>query len=437
MTTANPLDEVLSAALDLIKAACILTAGKPGPVRQRQTVSKTDGRYSYGTADVVVWTDFTPLALGNAAAGKAAERLGALLLEHPAIGRALLPRTYPNRMQPMGNERWMGWAVGSPLLNHYYATAQTGAFCATPAAQAVALIPAALKRTSAKRQLWAPLHGVEMPLSEFRLAEDTTIRALSDDEVAGIFFDPDVHAGPLGQADAMDLKAVVLHDYSVPLEDPLDTSHALKRVQALVTALRLMTGHGVRLFSWKDYSVDPFLDRGFMAMSPASADASTGPSVSLSGESLDSLRDVWVGVQQAAQNHPNLALALSRFDSAMTRAPSGDRLVDAWIALEALFTPDSNAEIAYRASIRIPAYLGGDADERLSRHKMVKDSYSLRSKIVHGVPAAATLRPEQTRLIDGTIDLLRRSLLRAVRDGALEAAAIDRSLLGAGASKEH
>lgn len=429
MTTANPLEEVLSAALDLIKAACSVTDGRPGPVRQCQTVSKTNGVFSYGTRHVVVWTDFTPLALGNAAVGKSAERLGALLLKHREVGTTLLPRTFPNTMQPSGNERWMGWAVGSPLLSHYYAASQTGSFNATAATQAVALIPTALRRTSAKRQLWAPLHGVELPSSEFRLADDTTIRALSDDEVAGIYFDPHLHAGPLGQADVMYLKAVVLHDYSVPLDGPVDTSPALGRVQALVTALRLMTGHGVRLFSWKDYSVDPFLDNGYLALSPGSADASTGPAVSLSAEDLDSLRNIWIGVQQVAQRHSNLALALTRFDSAMTRAPSDDRLVDAWIALESLFTPDSNAELSYRASIRIPAYLGGDAKERLARHGMVKDSYGLRSKIVHGNLAAAKLRPEQTQLIDGTVDLLRRSLLRAVTEGSLDAAAIDRKLL--------
>lgn len=324
----------------------------------------------------------------------------------------------------------MGTPVGSSILNRYYATARSGAYAEAAADLAVAVIPAALKRSAARRRLWAPIHGVALSVPEFRLADDTAIRELSDADVADIQSDPDLRFAGHEERHAMELRAVVLHEYAVPLSGPLDTSPALRRVEALVTTMRLLTGHRATLFSSNDYSLDPFLDAtSSLLLAPERSTPADGVPIVLSAQILNSLRATWPAVQSLAQNHPNLALALKRFDSAMTRSPAADRLLDAWIGLEALFLSESNAELSYRASIRIPAYLGGSTDERLACHKMVKDSYSLRSKIVHGNPASAKLRPEQTQLVEVTVDLLRRSLLRAVTEGGLDAAAIDRRLL--------
>jgi hypothetical protein len=59
-----------------------------------------------------------------------------------------------------------------------------------------------------------------------------------------------------------------------------------------------------------------------------------------------------------------LGLAVRRFGSTYDRVTDDDRLIDAWIALEALFLPDGNQELTYRAAMRMARFLGADSAER-------------------------------------------------------------------------
>jgi len=77
-------------------------------------------------------------------------------------------------------------------------------------------------------------------------------------------------------------------------------------------------------------------------------------------------------------------LALRRWSGSFDRESNEDSLIDYWIGLEALFTPDTTTELRFRAAMRIAAFLGQTADERSSVFKGVKTSYDWRSAIVHG-----------------------------------------------------
>jgi hypothetical protein len=84
---------------------------------------------------------------------------------------------------------------------------------------------------------------------------------------------------------------------------------------------------------------------------------------------------------------PNLSkanLALTRWNSAVDRLREEDNLIDYWVALESLFVPDSTQELSYRAPLRIAAFLGETGSERERIYNEMRDSYKLRSEIVHG-----------------------------------------------------
>jgi len=76
---------------------------------------------------------------------------------------------------------------------------------------------------------------------------------------------------------------------------------------------------------------------------------------------------------------------LYRFRQATLRHNEGDCAVELAISLEALLTDRiENSEIGYKISVRAAKVLGCDLDERRSIHKLIKDMYNVRSKVVHG-----------------------------------------------------
>jgi hypothetical protein len=59
-------------------------------------------------------------------------------------------------------------------------------------------------------------------------------------------------------------------------------------------------------------------------------------------------------------------------------------LIDLWVAIEALLLPDGNAELSYRAALRLARAAGTDEHTRRSAFDQAKASYRVRSKLVHG-----------------------------------------------------
>jgi hypothetical protein len=108
-----------------------------------------------------------------------------------------------------------------------------------------------------------------------------------------------------------------------------------------------------------------------------------------------------------------LELALRRFNAAYARKDPADTLIDLWVAFEALVLTDGNAELQYRAALRIARFVGDDKEARKAAFDQARSSYKVRSKVVHGesVPEASL---EKT--VRETRDLARQALKRWVLD---------------------
>ena len=78
-----------------------------------------------------------------------------------------------------------------------------------------------------------------------------------------------------------------------------------------------------------------------------------------------------------------VALARTRLVSAMLRPSSEDALIDAVVALEALFG-DAEGELTFRIATAIAWLLGVDGPDRRKLFKEARDLYAYRSRIVHG-----------------------------------------------------
>jgi hypothetical protein len=81
----------------------------------------------------------------------------------------------------------------------------------------------------------------------------------------------------------------------------------------------------------------------------------------------------------------SLQIAISRLNSQYTRNREDERLIDAVVALEAIYLSGVNNELKFRLAIRAATHLGnGDELERARIFNLVKSAYDLRSALVHG-----------------------------------------------------
>ena len=134
-----------------------------------------------------------------------------------------------------------------------------------------------------------------------------------------------------------------------------------------------------------------------------------------------------------AKGDPAFDLAHERFNSAYRRVHLPDRIIDYWVAFEALFLPETDLELAYRASMRIARFLGNSPTEREELVDTLKRSYRLRSLVAHGVGMneKKVQKLDPLELTTRTHNLLRRALVRWL-DPAVphDATSLDRALLG-------
>ena len=89
---------------------------------------------------------------------------------------------------------------------------------------------------------------------------------------------------------------------------------------------------------------------------------------------------VYAQLKAAPEKGP-VALALRRLISSSERQSPEDRLIDCWIAFEALFAHDSNTELRFRATLRIARYVGRDAKDRRDIFHTLRQAYDWRSRI--------------------------------------------------------
>ncbi|MDP9351727.1 MAG: HEPN domain-containing protein [Chloroflexota bacterium] len=255
---------------------------------------------------------------------------------------------------------------------------------------------------------------------ELALGGGVTLRAPTWDEIESWF-----NLGPALRVDVhefIDIGCVVDLPFDV-LKRPSSVWEAFPQwpsetVGKVVRALRLLTGARVRILLSQELTDGFFTDRGDngvsypIPMAPLLHDEATiGP------DEAGRLVETWRHLSRSA-SADQIELALSRWDSAVDRVDDRERLIDYWIGLESLFTPEDDPEaITRRASQRIAVFLGHGHQERVRISDDIKNSYALRSKVVHGATAHPN-KPTQKllarvpELTGKTRDYLRDALLR-------------------------
>jgi hypothetical protein len=132
----------------------------------------------------------------------------------------------------------------------------------------------------------------------------------------------------------------------------------------------------------------------------------------LSAENLSWVKSVWPRTAELMRKCPALNMALRAADACTVRGRPASALLTAWGALEELFAP-SRAELRFRVSAQIAAYLEPVGPKRLELFKTVADLYNARSKAAHTAQDA-----ELAALVQSFV-ILRNALVRIIDEGAV------------------
>lgn len=129
-------------------------------------------------------------------------------------------------------------------------------------------------------------------------------------------------------------------------------------------------------------------------------------------EDLSWVKSVWPRTADLMRTCAPLNMALRAADACTVRGSPASALLTAWGALEELFAP-ARAELRFRVSAHIAAYLEPVGPKRLQLFKTVADLYNARSKAAHTAQDA-----EVTALVQSFV-ILRNALIRMIDQGAV------------------
>ena len=117
-----------------------------------------------------------------------------------------------------------------------------------------------------------------------------------------------------------------------------------------------------------------------------------------------------------------LDVPLRYFNYAHTRERPEDKLIDYMIAFEGLFLVKEKAELSYRLSLRVAAFLGENLDEKGKIFTLMRKAYDLRSDIVHGSSYSKNIDINEEKLsfeelVSWVEELLRKSIKKSIDTG--------------------
>jgi hypothetical protein len=114
---------------------------------------------------------------------------------------------------------------------------------------------------------------------------------------------------------------------------------------------------------------------------------------------------------ETQENHTTVGIALNRFTDSYERLKPEDKIIDCMVGLEALYLEKEGlGEFGYKLAHRAAVLLADSKKERQQLFTQTKESYKLRSKIVHGLKY--DLSPQDVWFVE---DLLRGSIKKFLK----------------------
>lgn len=264
---------------------------------------------------------------------------------------------------------------------------------------------------------FAPLHNFSVSEEKIHLGDNIRIRKITEHEINEMW-----NWRKYGGYDRDDILgfnfALEVH-YTRSKENEVRTPSLNDVFDKVVTALRLFK-KGVTGYNFISHYPDQWMPMSGVSTSGRQCPRlHHGLTYKLEKEEIIEFQKFWEEFKQIRlDDYPFLNLALRRFNFAQERMELLDKIIDYFIALEALYLKANELqELRYRYALRASHLLGQDSKERKKIFSFLYDAYKLRSKIVHGVAVGHTVKiaGEKISLRDFTDKIeeyLRKSLLK-------------------------
>lgn len=238
-----------------------------------------------------------------------------------------------------------------------------------------------------------PLSNLKMGVASLDFSNELSLLPASIKELER-WMNPDRSLPPLGTGPPqwsthhVD-KPAVLHIHKVvvgrvPPTEPQEDLEQSLRVNAdlAITALRLIINTPISIIFQENRL------EGMMAFTGTSTSwgqlfPTLGPVVTLDQEKAMQVTHVWHRLQTSS-NIDRVRLPLRRWESSLLRQSLEDKLIDAWISLEALILGGQGGELSFRAAVLLAEFLGTSGANRKVIFDALRISYKWRSAIVHG-----------------------------------------------------
>lgn len=197
-----------------------------------------------------------------------------------------------------------------------------------------------------------------------------------------------------------------------------------ERIETALATLRLLRFGRVR-----EYARITYAGRGTSNFRVRGSGVMLGPSDPFDRSHEARGRELFTEVADALAHRPRLAVALRRFSGSHEPRHEEDRLLDLWIAMEALFSPDGTTEVAFRLALNAANSVDVPEVSRRELFEWVKRAYGVRSDLVHGRSPAlrkvTRLHGGETPSISEAADDLREVVRIALLQFLFEPAAPD------------
>lgn len=349
------------------------------------------------------------------------EKLREYLLASP-FGESVFVNPGNNRIEDKNAQaHWFTNYYVIPMLLEYTGSDQLLAFDSKRAESVYESFQEFLRSDTVTYSVVAPLLRCKGDVESIPLDKFTRVRRLPDDELSSLA------QGPFSsQHEVFSLRFCIETTEPGPKNLTVPLSAADIRVRTALGALRLARTGAVGIASVIRERLAPYGSAVGKTTITSSGRDLMGPGYTIATDDAEEIRSLYSVLGRDRQ--PTLDLALRRFGNAYERIRHEDRLIDFWIALEALFLPDDRQELSYRASLRVAYLLEDDSERRRQVFDSLRKSYKLRSDVVHG--AAVEDAEEMAGISVATEEFVRRSIKVALYDpDAVEPGRLDRRIL--------
>ncbi|MBT2119751.1 hypothetical protein KK141_21710 [Dyella sp. LX-66] len=251
---------------------------------------------------------------------------------------------------------------------------------------------------STEKPLYAGLSGLELSSDEYDLGNDLLLRKtyahLMCQRILAFKEPPQpgaAHPGPWlpsSGSDAFNMRTeiVVPESYQHPRLSRFDVA------KTIVGLIRIFVNPEVSMIFSSEHPLASFpeLDKSGTALKGSVVEVlprhfGLRLVEPMSMEDLDWVKNNWAAAANLRASSSEFAFAMDVLDIGQFIPSTAMALVSIWGALEAIFSP-AMAELKFRVSSMIAAYMEPPGDERLAHQKKIGKLYDMRSAAAHGKP---------------------------------------------------